>query len=518
MQEPIKDLWKASPLPGVLLQDTTTIGELHGRLFSILDEKEYLKRGGAKYICNYRLANRKLVLHSSSSPIPGGDIFSEAREQAEQVKRLHKRLLCKWRAVTTRILKVTSFLFPPFRLGVPSAVFPSLRASAQRTRGERVSAIVFHPFRPLLAVAIDEVGLSHYSRVLVFDVVEDHSGIPMELCCVLTHAFQKDVRVLAWKLHSQDILAVGCEGGVLLWSLEPTRDENGDTPPHSRWWEGENPKPLGHPRGEQARDSNFFSTFSEKVSPKTSSLHDRNRSACCVFYAHCDPSAPITTLAFSNATGQFLVAGSCFHCSQMIFDVSLQPCHPSSSRKFTPSIDGGSERILFAADDSYVLSLTSGHASLTLTPIQEGELLVSTRIGTPFPILDAQPARGIGPAYYFFQVGCTEGIILARVDLPGKSVEIITLISTHVHRGIGGAVRVFACSKRRLWIVTETSHLLVCDYHGEEQLGGQFTLNTVGAATMDASALASFSGFNAGSLLAVIEQEEVLHLVPSYHA
>lgn len=535
----------------------------------------------------HRTRNRPSCSVPLSSPgcasgLPGvsNGVETRRRSCSTRGKLSQFSLLLRWRIhqIADSILRVAGGILPLVRLFYPSAVPKSVCRSSllissssdactsrmgrppfQRCGPERVTAMAFHPYRPLLAIAIDEGGSGSQARVQVVDVVKSSFAAPLSLSCVLTHAFQKRVEVLAWKPFSEDVLAVGCESGVLLWSLEAGEKVSSSS--------SQNVAGGGCAPGLEKYDverpfEERFPTFRSPASPSSSSVPldsstfssrgRSSRSACCVFYPFCSPGIPVTSLAFSNQTGRFLACGSRFYTLLSLVDVTAPPCDEHRRIKWTPSLDGGSEGVQFAAmTDAFVLSLTCGHASVTVTPMrlpgsgrvgsavdEDGGVCVvssSKRIATPFPVVAAKPAMGVMNGediyYYFLQLWGMEGLVLARLELSQTSLHVVSLISTRVERGIGGLVRTFACSKRRLWIATETGHLLVMYYHRQhywtERGGyigvgrtdsGHVVLIPIAAATMDVSHLDSFEGFAPGSLAAIIEQSHLLHFMPCYHS
>lgn len=597
MIEAVHELWKtaeASCFSGVLVQDIQILGEIDGRLFSLHEEEEYAQRGGARYVGNVPITNKRVLTmgldeqrNAVHDEVGRGQYSAEAEEEGmsrnagkcrhgsvrECLSRIS--LLSRWGILQTAdaTLRVAASILPFLRLFYPSAVPKSVARSSllvssssansycgrvgycpsRKCGPERVTAMAFHPYRPLLAIVVDEGGSCSQARVHVVDVVKSTFEAPLSLSCVLTHAFQKRVEAVAWKPFSDDVLAVGCESGVLLWSLEPEEGissfgkPNGATAEHLpglEKYDAERPITERYPT---FRSSSSVSLSSGVASQSSSSPLCSSSHACCVFYPFCSPGIPVTSLAFSSETGRFLACGSRFYCVLSLVDVTVAPYEEHRNIKWTPSLDGGTEGLQFApTGDEFLLSLTCGHASVTVTPLRlpgstsDGGDMVSVvstskRIATPFHVLVARPATGLmsgGDAYYYFlQLGGMEGLVLARLELAKSSLHIVSLISTRVERGLGGLVRTFACSKRRLWVATETGHLLVMYYHRQhywtERGGyigaghtdpGRVMLIPIGAASMDVSHLESFDGFTPGSLAAIVEQGHILHLLPSYHA
>eukprot|EP00796_Vickermania_ingenoplastis_P004326 gene4326-3140_t len=497
MLEPIKDLWRAEHIPGTVLSDTQCIGEVHARLFAEEDEVDYLERGGVRYAFGYHVANRNVV-HRDNSDVRSPNAFS----------------LLRWcrqsRAALLRVWRGASWILPSLRLGFPGAVPPSARPALHSagSRGpERVTAMAFHPCRPLLAVAVDEGSHAGQTRVIVFNVAETTSKERLPIFCVLTHAFQKRVEAVAWKPHALDVLAVGCDGGVLIWSIEA--DGAPDGPLHR-----DNIIP-GHANADPVRPGVFPTTFSPPGAAPPNQLRNRSAGARCLFYAY-HARTPVSTLAFSPTAGRLLVAGSRFHVALSLVDVAVPPCESACSVAMPSTLEGGSEQAIFADDDSYVLSLTCGHPSLSLIPVHLSapHKMKAVRISTPFPVLTAQRAAGVGLHFYFMQVSRVEGLVLCSIDAKAFELRVVAVISTTLVRGVGGLVRCFASSRRRLWIATETGHLVVCSYHRR----GCFSVIPVGVAALSATQMTSFPAFSMGSLLAVVEEQDTLHLIPSYHA
>lgn len=512
MLKPIEDLWNAERLPGVLLQDVLPIGELHARLFGEREEEEYLKRGGAVYAHGYKVANRNVV--------DGAD--SEAyKKSSSGVRGMWRDFWSRSRREVRRALEVAAFLIPPLRMGFPTAVprsarVPSLLGRERVSSGpERVTAMAFHPVRPLLALAIDEGSEKGRTRVVIVDVRENSRDL-LARSTVLTHAFQKKVSVLEWKPHAEDVLAVGCEGGVLVWLLNADGDRKEEVIIH------------GHHRGERVASPHLPSPAPPGVSSPHTAPRSLSNGAMCLFYAYMS-EVPVTTLSFSHKvprtpySGRFLCCGSRLCSTLTLVDINARPCDTGRcSMTLAGGVDGGTEQVLFAEDNSYVLSFTCGHSSLSfvslrLDPTVKAEGRV--RVSTPFPVLEGQPATGVGPHAYFLHVARVEGVVVGMLDVTRCEFQILSLISTGVVRGIGGCVRRFAASRRRLWVSTETGHLLFCDYHYyQHERTRRLSVIPVGVTTMDTSLMASYSGFSVGSLVAVVEQNEVLHLLPSYHA
>lgn len=510
MLEPLTDLLVSASLPGSVLEDTQVMGEINARLLGSADREEYFQLGGAEYACGgYQLCNNGVVDVTHSSSLPGNE-----EEGVALTPSFIVRARGCYRSVQSLMSKVkrgAAFLFPPLRLGLPQAVPLSAALTSSRLSSgpERAVAMAFHPSLPLLAVAVSEGAADGSTRVVIINVLADKDS---PLASVLTHAFQRNVSSVAWKPFSEDVLAVGCEGGVLVWSLTAGKDKG--------CLLGEEHRLSGnHPDGSAVPRRFDSSARAKKV------IDYNSYEAKCVYYSY--PynmrTIPVTTMDFSHADGRLLLCGSQHHISLSLFDVSLSPTHSDSAFHFCGSIEGGSEQVIFAEDDSYALSLTCGHASISLHRTQRSTPSRDALFAIPFPALSIQHAKGCGYHHYFLQLAGFEGLMLVHVDTSKNQLRTLSIISTSLSRQLraGGLVRTFACSKRRLWIVLETGHLLICDYQyrnrWQECFPDRLSLIPVGVTPMDATLAAPLEGFSAGSLVGLVEND-VLRLIPSYHA
>lgn len=458
MFEPLRDLQTAEKSVSntrcdgtpFFIDDGNVLGEVGGRLYSVHDKEEYIQRGGVAYP-SFRVANVSVV-NCLARPT---------------IRRTMHRLLETPLRLVQKSLHLATCVFPVLRIFIPTAVSkgkPSMQvAAAVHSGAERVVAIAFHPHRMVLAVAVHEGGYSNDScRVCVYDVVENRRR------AVLTHAFQIGVAALQWKPFSRDVLAVGCRGGVLLWSLSSAPSDG----------------PVG----------------------------DWGEKAYSVFY-RCLRNAPTTTMCFSCRDGKYVACGSTAHTRMHLLDASHGPQDPQSTvTTITPSVEGGIRDVVFADDDTYILSTVSTAASVCLIRMSTTNYSTVT-VATPGPVEGITKAPGIGVNYYFMYTKGLEGVVLARGNAH-VGLEIISLISTGLCRGVGGAVRGITASKRRLWVSLETGHLLVCHYGCRE---GTFSLLPVGVAAMDVAHMFSFSGCTVGSMLAVADGEGTVDYLPSYH-
>ncbi|KPA76546.1 hypothetical protein ABB37_07837 [Leptomonas pyrrhocoris] len=388
-------------------------------------------------------------------------------------------------------LKVAAFVFPSVRTLCPSALPDTwcLLDARQSCRGgpERVTALSFHPLYLWLAVAVDEGAADGSARVVLYDVAEE------KVACVLSHAFQKDVNWLHWKPYATDVLAVGCRGGVLLWSLAAATATGAES-----GWPGHAGRSFG-----------------------ASSQLDS--SARALFYRTCD-GFTVTSAAFSHRDGSMLACASLSDTRLHLLNVRQPPFSPlACAAVVVPSVDGGLYEVLFDDDDLFMICVVCEHPSLALVrcaalsstaSAASAGVLQTTVVPIPAPVHCMARASGLGPSLFFLATKGLEGVLLARIN-PVIGVEVVAMISTGLYRGVGGRVTRVACSRRRLWMHTETNHLVVCRYG---QHGGNVTLLPVGVATMEAVALVNVEGCATGSLVAVLEQDGTITMIPSYHS
>ncbi|RHW67231.1 nucleoporin 48 [Trypanosoma brucei equiperdum] len=432
------------------------IGEAAGSLFGGSDRAAFEAQGGA-YYPPWRPANAN-VISGGRYRAAGSGIM--ATWQRWPLYRLQT------------VLRPLTSLFPLLRVVFPFAVpgqdrCPQLCAAAF---AERVTAISFHPVRMILAAAVNEG--NDCSRVVVYDVAEGREE------CVLTHAFQRQTCCLVWKPLSRDVLAVGCNGGVLLWSLTF------------------NMSPAG-----QAVLGNGNLTHRSVVNGTESSA------PYCLFY-RCAKNVVVTCIRFSCRDGRYLACGSAKHAALHFHDIRLQPSKSLLLRNV--SVEGATQDVLFADDDSFAIRLVCGTSVLVLLQFPS---CTANVVPTAAPVLGVTKARGLGPNYFFLHCHHVEGVFVAHIN-PFVGVHVIGLISTGIHRGVGGAVRCVASSDRRLFVALETGHLLVMHYGRR----GVFTLIPVGTAEMGTECMAVFDGCTYGSLLAVVEADQSVSFVPAYHA
>jgi hypothetical protein len=395
------------------------------------------------------------------------------------------------------IVRVAAFAFPGIRTLCPTAVPDATRlleARQSRSGGpERATAISFHPLYLLLAVAVDEGAADGSARVVVYDAAAE------KVACVLSHAFQKDVNWLQWKPYATDVLAVGCRGGVLVWSL---------TAGAAAVAAGTAENGLGGCIG-----GAFGAASGAHFGASARALFYRTQ---CGF--------AVTSAAFSNRDGSLLACASMFDTRLHLLTVRQPPFSPLSCvAVVVPSIDGGLREVLFDDDDLFIICAVCEHPSLALIRCTSAAsagassaaaVHQATVVPIPAPVTCMARATGLGPSLFFLSTKGLEGVLLAKVN-PFIGVEVVAVISTGLYRGVGGCVAHFACSRRRLWMQTETNHLVVCRY-GQSRRA--ITVIPVGVAAMEAVTLANFGGCATGSLVAALEQDGTISLIPSYHS
>ncbi|RNF20329.1 putative U4/U6 small nuclear ribonuclear protein [Trypanosoma conorhini] len=440
------------------------LGEAAGSLYGSGHRASFEAQGGAVYPV-WKLANRNVLgrgarrASSSSSPSPLSSSWWR-RQRAFEAAR--------W------LLRPVAAAVPLLRLVFPFAVPVSAGCAPRPLRPaecpEGVTAMAFHPDRMALAAAVDEG--AGCSRVVVYDVAEGKET------CVLTHAFQRNVHCVAWKPRSRDVLAVGCDGGALVWSLS-----FGAAPAATVYGGGS--------------------------SGSNGAAETEDRMAHCLFY-RCTPHVPTTCLGFSCRDGRYLACGSTEHIALHFHDVRLPPS--SSLLRSSVSVEGATEDVLFADDDTFAVKLVCGTSAVVLIAFPS---CVEAVVPTAAPVLAMAKARALGPNHFFLHCAQVEGVAVAHVN-PFVGVQVLALVSTGVAGGVGGGVRRMACSGRRLYVALETGHLLVCHYG---RRGGVCALLPVGVAELEAARLAVFDGFPRGSLLAAVEaSDQSVVFVPSYHA
>ncbi|KAH9600132.1 hypothetical protein LSM04_003427 [Trypanosoma melophagium] len=463
------------------------LGEAAGVLYSSSQRAAYEAHGGAVYP-SWKLANRNVVgrgvRRTTSTLTESGEIRRGRRGWAlhvwrdESVKQL------------VRLLRPVASLVPLLRLVLPFVVPASANCTPRlllnRTEcPERVTAIAFHPHRMLLAGVVDEGAGS--SRVVVYDVAESRER------CVLTHAFQQHAGCVAWKPFSRDVLAVGCDGGVLVWSLSfgaaPATTIYGGTNSNNK--------------------INNHNNHNNGIDNTTGMDGDgEDQTAHCLFY-RCTPHVRTTCINFSRRDGRYLACGSVDHIAVQFHDIRLPPSNALLLRHV--SAEGGTEDIFFADDDTFAVRLVCGASRIVLLSFPS---CAPTTVATPAPVLAMAPARVFGPHHFVLHCARLEGVMIAHVN-PFVGVAVVALVSTGVHRGVGGSVRTLVCSGRRVYIAVETGHVLVC--HCGHRAGVN-TLIPIGVAQLDVHRLAVFDGCTTGSLLAAVEQDQTISFLPSYHA
>ncbi|GET86869.1 hypothetical protein, conserved [Leishmania tarentolae] len=506
MFEPLRELLLEDPQ--ALIEDALVLGEKAGRLFGFRDLSAYVTLGGAVYP-PLRCANDGVVAwgavhdmngsssgsgaagaaNSASSLSADGDaaltssslyghgeadtrwwpslLTGKDAHQRSRSRRRHwlQQLCSSAPRLIPRLLHclitAASFALPGLRSLFPSAVPGARRLLlARRSRyggPERVTGLSFHPLYMWLAVAVEEGSADGSVRVVVYDVGEGR------VMCVLTHAFQVKVSWLQWRPQSRDVLAVGCCGGVLLWRLfAGASGSAADTPPAA---------------------ANAFA--------------NADAVARALFYP-IRSGFTVTAGAFAHQDANILACGSVGDTRLVFLQLNESPFQPKACGTVViPSVDGGLGQVLFDDDDLFLLCTVCDHGSLALVHIRpsltsapaasSAAAFQSYVVPTPAPVDCVARAKGLGPSLYFMSTARLEGVLLARVN-PFIGVEVVSMISTGLHRGVGGCVSGFECSRRRLWIQTETNHLLVCRCGMRD---GVVSLIPIGVAAIELAAMTS---------------------------
>ncbi|RNF07221.1 putative U4/U6 small nuclear ribonuclear protein [Trypanosoma rangeli] len=466
MYQPLLEL--SSGAAAAFVVGDRLLGESAGSLYGSGHRASFEAQGGAVYPV-WTLANRNVlgrgVQRASSSHL------SLPLWRRQQVCKAVRWLLYPF----VSAVPLLRLLFP---FAVPASAECAPRLLSAADFPECVTAVAFHPDRMVLAAAVDEG--AGCSRVVVYDIAEGKET------CVLTHAFQRNVRCVAWKPHSRDVLAVGCDGGALVWSLS-----------------------FGVSPAATIYDGGCGSSRNGAAGAGEAEAEAVDRTAHCLFY-RCTPHVPTTCLGFSCRDGRYLACGSMEHIALHFHDIRLPPSN--SSLRTNVSVEGATEDVLFADDDTFAVKLVCGACAVVMIAFPS---CVETVVPTAAPVLRMAKARALGPNHFFLHCARLEGVAVAHVN-PFVGVQVIALVSTGVAGGIGGGVRRMACSGRRLYIALETGHLLVCHYG---RRGGACAIIPVGVAELDAAHLAVFDGFPRGSLLAAVEaSDQSVVFAPSYHA
>nr|CCC95057.1 conserved hypothetical protein [Trypanosoma congolense IL3000] len=448
-------LLEVSHGPSCAVVGDRLIGEAAGFLYGGSDRAAFEDQGGAVYPI-WRPVN--------------GNVISGGRWRSTR-----NAFLSMWVQEPLRKLQILLqplvSLLPLLRVVFPFAVpEPASRRQIHIECCERVVAIAFHPTRMILAAVIDEK--NGCSRVVIYDVGESREEF------TLTHAFQRHSRCLAWKPLSRDVLAVGCCGGVLLWSLS----FNSEPSKRGVFGSGGHVKEAG-----------------------TSSASEG--APCCLFYRS-TKNVVTTCVRFSSRDGRYVACGSTEHAALHFHDIRVQPSRSLLLKNV--SVEGATQDVLFAHDDSFAVRMVCGASVVILLQFPS---CARTTVPTAAPVLSMARAQGVGPNHFFLHCAGVEGVFVAHVN-PFVGVHVISLISTGIHRGVGGAVRCIASSGKRLFVALETGHLLVMHYGCR----GVFTLIPVGTAEMNVEHMAMFDGYSYGSLLAVVETDQSVVFVPAYHA
>lgn len=386
--------------------------------------------------------------------------------------------------------------------GEPSLVDERKR-DAQRNR-DMVVAMAFHHHLPLLAVATRDASYAH--RVQIYDVAQE-SRMPV----VLAHALQnRAVHTLAWKPFSRDALVVGCDGGVLCWSLtagalaNPRRAAGGVV-------DGGAPYEV-HPYG-----------------PLWGSITDETPMAV---WLACSPAAPVSSIAFTS-DGRYIACGSEHSVSVHLHDVSVKP--RDSLVVESIAVEGGTCALCFSpADDGFLvrairnqrcikLMSTSTFRTETITTEAPVCGIVALPTHKPSSTSSSPPSSS---NVFVLQYANTEGVALATFHMDhgpqhrGGAMVILGLISTGVYRGVGGAVAQIAVDGKRLYLRVKSGHVVVvsiqCSADQPWSVRGVGCVPPSASASPAAFFMATSPSFHKGSLLAMTFGNEV-RLLPSYY-
>lgn len=458
------------------------LGEIGGALFLASDSDRYQEAGGALY-------QPLRPTGSLQSAHITGDV---ARRQSIRLEQRRQGAAPLW-ALRKLLSPVVSWL-PWLRCVLPGSL-SDLRAN-QSLREERSSpggahsgglvvAMSFHPHLPVVAVAVRDSPSKH--RVVLYDVSSEQL-----LPIALTHAFQDaNVASLQWKPHSRDCLAVGCVGGVLLWSL--------------LMWAGDSDHAA------PASTSHMCWQWLSDATPG------------CIFYA-CTPDVAVSSVVFSS-NGMYMACGSEHSISADIHDVS-QP--PKQSLVFSAScLEGGTSSLCFASRDAYLVRSLHNVCALKVLMLPSFTMetvLTKTPVDDVVRLDIAAPLDAAGDLYAL-QFRKTEGVAVVRLFTPASTsgrasggilMMVMTLISTGVQRGIGGDVVRVAASGKRLYLQVSSGHVMLLAVAVTDGAIRSRYIGSLPAVPLGAPVLAVARCFPKGALLAVAHKDEV-HFVPSYY-
>ncbi|EPY19253.1 hypothetical protein STCU_09555 [Strigomonas culicis] len=381
MYEPIRDYLEQDV--NVLVSGERLLGEKCGCLYGSADSSQYSLLGGAVYK-SCTPTSKDMVGLGSTAYYHRYPLYHSLRRLWEAPLRL-----------AAHAVVAAAFLLPAVRTVVPWALPPLLEREAAEAlrrqriasqRPERVVAVACHPTLPVVAVVVDEARSDGGARVSVYDTTRE------AWICVLSHAFQRHVEDVAWHPGEEGLLAVACEGGVLLWCLQAPESQRG---------------------------ARSLSDTAEAIFYR---VHRRTRTGC---------------LAFSSTSGQYLACGSRGHTELCVLDIA-QPPHSDDCEllRLSPSLSGGIEQLVFSDDDSFIVSLVTNAAALVLVSTEAQGRMV-TPVDTPSCVTQVEKATGIGMNYFFLTTRGLEGVLVARINRH-IGVEVVSLISTAVFRGSGG--------------------------------------------------------------------------------
>jgi WD40 repeat protein len=403
------------------------------------------------------------------------------------------------------LLSITAFpLFPLLRSIVPRRLLDIAGSETlvdERRRDlhrnlDMVVAMAFHHHLPILALATRDASQVH--RVQLYDV-----ALEVKMPVVLTHALQsRGVHALAWKPHSRDTLMVGCEGGVLCWSITAGAAMH------------------------QVRRNGGISQDVHPYGPLWGSIADDTPIAV---WLPCSPDAPMSSVVFSS-DGRYIACASEHSTSMHVHDVSMRP--RDSLVIESVAVEGGTCSLCFAPpDDGFLVRAIRSQCRVKLlsTATFRTETIVTEAPVSGVVALEASSTTGRSSTpsagVFALQYADTEGVVLAKFfmdDSPacrGAIMVVLGLVSTGLHRGVGGAVQHIAADGKRLFLRVKSGHVVVVSIacHSEQA----WSVRGVGCIAPSPTTPAAFymttsPSFQKGSLLAVTHGAEV-RFFPSYY-
>lgn len=448
--------------------------------------------------------------------LPFGSITAAAEDDAVS-RRVARRTADKKRDgvvldTLRSLLSVTVYpLCPLLRSIVPTKLLdisaaPPLIDDRRRDlhrNTDMVVAMAFHHHLPILAIATRDASQTH--RVQLYDVASE-AKMPV----VLSHALQsRGVHSLAWKPHSRDALMVGCEGGVLCWSIT-----------------------AGAAANVRRNEGNTFTTQEvHPYGPLWGNIADNTPMAV---WLSCGPdSAPISSVVFST-DGRYVACASEHSISMHLHDVSVKP--RESLVIESVAVEGGTCALCFSpSDDGFLvrairnqrcLKLLSTSTFRTETIATEAPVSGIVALEAACHTTTATPTASSHRGVFVLQYADTEGVVFTKFHMDdgpnrrGAVMVVLGLVSTGVHRGVGGAVKHMTVDGKRLFLRVKSGHVVVVSIHCHNEQA--WSVRGVGCIAPSHTAPPAFfmttsPSFHKGSLLAVTHGAEV-RFFPSYYA